>query len=98
MKRLAGAVKRGILLDRPVDDDPRCQRCDGGCCRAFPSVELSFSEYERLLALGAQRLERVAPGRCRLNIEYGCEFLVDGKCSIYPHRPAICRRFTCRDE
>ena len=89
--------RHGILLDHPVDNDTRCRECDGACCRSFPSVVLTWQEYERLKALGASRLEFSLTGRHRLIIEHGCEFLSAGRCSIYADRPDICRRFTCTD-
>lgn len=97
MEKVAGRKRRGILVDRPVDDDGRCRDCDGCCCRSFPSVEISWPEYQALEALGARRLELSLTGHHRLLIENGCEFLVDGRCSIYASRPEICRRFVCCD-
>ncbi len=97
MEKLARARKHGVLLDRPVDDDPRCRDCGGVCCRSFPAVELSWTEYQRLGTLGARRLEFSITGHHRLVIENGCEFLVEGRCSIYRDRPGICRRFRCED-
>lgn len=91
-------VKHGMLMDRPLDDDGRCRECDGACCRAFPSVNLSWAEYERLKSLGARRLDFSLVGHHRLIIENGCEFLAEGKCSIYADRPDTCRRFFCRDD
>ncbi len=98
--RFAGRAKtkkHGILLDAPVDDDGRCRNCDGACCRSFPSVDLSWDEYERLRNLGATRLHFSLTGRCSLIIENGCEFLAAGRCSIYQDRPDVCRRFFCQD-
>jgi hypothetical protein len=89
--------RRGLLLDRPLDDPQRCQDCDGACCRAFPSVRLSPHEYATLQELGACRLELSLDGDCRLVIENGCEFLSEGRCAIYADRPDICRRFYCSD-
>ena len=89
--------KHGMLMDVPVDDDDRCRACDGACCRSFPSVNLSWEEYERLKGLGAGRLDFSLTGHNRLIIENGCEFLVAGQCSIYDQRPEICRRFFCRE-
>lgn len=89
--------KHGALLDRPADDDGRCVECGGACCRAFTSVALSWAEYEELRALGASRLHFSLTGHHKLIIENGCEFLENGRCSIYPHRPDVCRRFICRE-
>jgi uncharacterized protein len=91
-------IKHGALLDRPVDDDRRCQGCDGACCRSFPDVEISWTEYEQLRELGATRLHFSINGPHRLIIENGCEFLAAGRCSIYEYRPDVCRRFICRDD
>jgi Fe-S-cluster containining protein len=87
----------GILLDHPQEGNERCLQCDGACCRSFSDVELSWEEFERLHALGARRLQLSLVGRHRLVIDYNCEFLVAGRCSIYVARPDICRRFTCVD-
>lgn len=86
---------RAELRDGPVDDDPRCRTCGGVCCRSFVSVPLSAREYGRLRALGAQRLVLSLRGPHQLVIEGGCEFLADGRCSIYADRPDCCRRFVC---
>ncbi len=98
MEKLTRVKKHGVLLDRPVDDDPRCRDCDGACCRSFPSVEISWPEFARLQALGAQRLEISLTGHHALVIENGCEFLIEGRCSIYEHRPDICRHFLCGED
>ena len=89
--------RRGIIREEPLDDDPRCSLCDGACCRGFPSVELTWEEYERLRELGAARLLLPLAGPPLLLIDYCCEFLSDGRCTVYADRPAICRRFTCED-
>lgn len=87
----------GILLDAPRDGDHRCEECGGVCCRSFAAVEVSWDEYRRLQALGAKRLQLSIYGPHKLEIDYGCEFLADGRCSIYEARPDICRRFFCYD-
>jgi hypothetical protein len=86
----------GVLLDHPIDNDARCQGCDGFCCRSFPTVNLTWAEFETLKALGARRLHYSISGHYKLIIENGCEFQFQGKCSIYSHRPDICRRFICQ--
>ncbi len=87
----------GILLDHPEDGSERCITCGGACCSSFAAIEISWEEYEQLRALGACRLQISLYGAHRLEIDYGCEFLVQGRCSIYEQRPDICRRFTCAE-
>jgi len=87
----------GVLLDHPEDGTDRCAACDASCCRGFPSVKLTAEEYATLERLGAKRLEFTLNGHYYLLIEHGCEFLIGNRCSIYHHRPSICRRFTCTD-
>jgi hypothetical protein len=89
--------RRGVLLDEPVENPPRCAGCDGACCRSFPSVALSWDEYGRLRAFGAKRLAFTLSG-ARLLIENGCEYQVGSRCGIYPYRPEVCRRFICVDD
>jgi len=48
--------------------------------------------------MGATRLQFSIFGPHKLIIDNGCEFLVNGRCSIYAHRPDVCRRFICTDE
>jgi Fe-S-cluster containining protein len=86
---------RGVLLDQPHNGDDRCQECGGACCRSFSDVALTWSEYRRLQELGATSLQLSLLGPHRLVIDYNCEFLVAGRCSIYEDRPEICRRFNC---
>ncbi len=95
--RRSGTKKHGILLDSPLDDDGRCRECGGACCRAFISVPLTWDEYVRLEGLGATRLQFSLTGHHSLVIENGCEFLSHGRCTIYAHRPDVCRRFFCSD-
>jgi hypothetical protein len=87
---------QGFLLDQPVENDVRCRDCDGFCCRFFPTVNLTWSEFETLKGLGARRLSFSLNGQYKLMIENGCEFQIQGKCSIYRYRPDICRRFICQ--
>jgi Fe-S-cluster containining protein len=87
----------GMLLDAPRDGDDRCLNCGGICCSSFAAVEISWDEYERLKGLGAKRLQLSLYGPHKLEIDYGCEFLEGGRCSIYEARPDICRRFYCSD-
>jgi uncharacterized protein len=92
------AKRHCLLFDHPVENDERCLGCEGECCRSFPAVEITWTEFERLKTLGSNRLYFSLTGRHKLIIENGCEFLLGGKCSIYSSRPDVCRRFICRDE
>jgi len=85
----------GILLDVPRDGEDICQQCGGVCCSSFPAIDISWDEYRRLEELGAKRLQLSLFGPHKLEIDCGCEFLVEGRCSIYEARPDICRRFVC---
>jgi uncharacterized protein len=87
--------RHGVLLEHPLNDPSCCRNCDGVCCRSFPSVHLSWDEYQQLNALGATRLQFSLFGPHKLLIDNGCEFLSEGRCVIYEHRPEICRRFIC---
>ena len=87
----------GIMLDQFEEGSERCKTCGGICCSSFAAIEISWEEYERLRSLGARRLQLSLYGAHRLVIDYGCEFLVQGRCSIYDSRPDVCRRFTCRE-
>jgi len=86
-----------VLLDHPIGNLKRCDSCSNDCCRSFPAVNITWSEYTKLQALGANRLHFSLSGRCKLIIENGCDFLFEGRCSIYDQRPDICKRFICLD-
>jgi len=89
--------RRAVLLDHPIGNLKRCESCRNDCCRSFPAVVITWSEYAQLQALGANRLHFSLSGRYQLIIENGCEFLFEERCSIYDQRPDICRRFICLD-
>jgi hypothetical protein len=89
--------RRAVLLDHPVGNLKRCESCGNDCCRSFPAVDITWSEYVELQTLGANRLFFSLSGRYKLIIEDGCEFLCKGRCSIYDQRPDICKRFICLD-
>jgi Fe-S-cluster containining protein len=92
----AAQKRHGILMPQPVGDSPQCNSCDGACCRSFTSVALTWEEFERLQSLGARGLHLALYGPPLLLIDAGCEFLSAGRCSIYLHRPEVCRRFICQ--
>ena len=72
--------KRGLVMESPVTDDGRCESCGGKCCSSFPSVNLSWQEYEHLREMGARRLLFSLREHHQLIIENGCEFLSEGRC------------------
>ena len=86
-----------MLLDHPIGNLERCRECNADCCRSFPAVNITWSEYNKLRDLGATRLYFSLSGRCKLIIENGCEFLLNARCSIYDDRPDICKRFLCTE-
>lgn len=92
-----GVKRRAVILDHPIGNLERCRECGADCCRSFPAVNITWSEYNTLLALGAKRLHFSLSGRCKLILEDGCEFLVANRCSVYHQRPEGCRRFVCAD-
>ena len=64
-----------------------CGSCDA-CCHKGPAV-LDEDDYDYELDF--------SNGRHIKTQENGsCWYLKDGKCSIYEHRPAVCKRFDCR--
>ncbi|MDD2540485.1 MAG: YkgJ family cysteine cluster protein [Desulfuromonadaceae bacterium] len=88
--------RHGVLLDYPSPGDSLCNECDAACCRSFPAVNITGIEYNQLRLIGATRLQFSLIGRHKLLIENGCEFLKEGKCSIYEQRPNVCQRFMCQ--
>jgi uncharacterized protein len=84
-----------MVADYPIENRSQCQDCDGECCRSFPALEISWEEFEILKARGAARLYFSLSGHHKFIIENGCEFLSQGRCSIYEDRPSVCRRFIC---
>jgi hypothetical protein len=75
-----------------LTSDVPCNGCTA-CCRSGLRVVLSLREsgegLETELVDGRRGLKQNADG--------SCVHLVDGKCSVYEHRPIACRSFDCRD-
>lgn len=77
--------------------------CDGctACCTSAQFVHIGPDEVETLARIPAELLFP-APGLPRGNVLLGydenghCPMLIDGKCSIYEHRPRTCRTYDCR--
>jgi hypothetical protein len=71
-----------------------CTGCAAPCCTGFDFITLDpdvddLTQYEtRPLEDGGVGLQQRADG--------ACIYFVEGRCSIHPRRPAICRHFDCR--
>jgi hypothetical protein len=77
--------------------------CDGctACCTSSQFVHIAPDETDTLAHVPAELLFP-APGLPRGHMLLGyderghCPMLVDGRCSIYEHRPQTCRTYDCR--
>lgn len=67
------------------------KECDGLCCIYHERVMLHADEIERFKNA---RLENHM-GKIYLNINGGCEFLDNRKCSIYESKPKECGVYWC---
>jgi Fe-S-cluster containining protein len=82
------------------DADVPCDGCTA-CCEAGHFVHIDPDETDTLAHVPAQLLFD-APGlpsghRLLGHDEHGrCPMLLDGRCSIYAHRPRACRTYDCR--
>jgi Fe-S-cluster containining protein len=83
-----------------ADADVPCGAC-AGCCTASQFVHIGPEERDTLAHIPAELLFP-APGLPRGHVVMGydeqgrCPMLVDGRCSIYDHRPRTCSRYGCR--
>lgn len=91
---LASFEDKYALEGDPIDCESRLHLCLGRCC-SF-AVSLSRQDVEEgELAWEIDhpyRLPRTSTGYCA---NLGAE---DGRCQTYDHRPATCRRYTCRED
>ena len=83
-----------------ADADVPCGACSA-CCTASQFVPIGPDETDTLAHIPAQLLfpaPRLPHGHVVLGYdERGhCPMLVDGRCSIYEHRPRTCRTYDCR--
>lgn len=83
-----------------IDADVPCGTCTA-CCTASQFVPVGADETATLAHIPKELLFP-APGRSREHYvlpydERGhCPMLVEGRCSIYDHRPRTCRTYDCR--
>ncbi len=90
--------QRRQLRDNQAADVP-CGSCNA-CCRSAYFIQVHGSEQAALAHIPAALLVP-APGQDNTWVlgfdETGCcPMLVDGRCSIYQHRPHTCRTYDCR--
>ena len=87
-------------LDDGSGSDVPCGTCTA-CCTSAYFVHIEPDEVETLRRI-PKALRFPAPGRPPGHVVLGyderghCPMLVDGKCSIYEHRPRTCRAYDCR--
>ena len=90
---------RAVLRDGG-DSDVACGTCSA-CCTSSQFVHIDPAETDTLAAIPAELLFP-APGMTAGHLLLGyderghCPMLVDGRCSIYVHRPQACRTYDCR--
>lgn len=84
-----------ISTDEPTEDVP-CGTC-GVCCEIL-APHLTIDEINS----GKYPISFVDEGLTGptitlfRNSKGGCAMYIEGKCSIYEHRPTACRQFDCR--
>jgi uncharacterized protein len=87
------------LRGRRASDVP-CHGCTA-CCTSSQFIHIGPDETETLSRVPAE-LKFPAPGMPGGHVLLGyderghCPMLVDGRCSIYEHRPRTCRTYDCR--
>lgn len=90
---------RGALRGEGDSDVP-CGDCSA-CCSSAQFVAIGPEEVDTLGHIPAELLAPapfMPPGHVLLGHDEAgrCPMLVDGRCSIYNHRPRTCRTYDCR--
>ena len=91
---MRAAIRSGGAMDVP------CGTCTA-CCTGSQFVHVGPDEADALTHIPAELLFP-APGLPDGHVVLGyderghCPMLVDGRCSIYDHRPRTCRTYDCR--
>ena len=68
-----------------------CAKCDAKCCNYSKFiVRLTDEEVESGKFDDAIAWQRYIP--------LPCVYLKNNKCSIYEHRPTVCREYTCKGD
>ena len=80
-------------MTRDCTINGKCSRC-GGCCLANPPITLQ--EYYTIKDYIAKKKPLYLLQKPYNNsMRFDCCFHVNGGCTIYPVRPAVCRNFLC---
>ena len=93
------AAMHGALAGEHDADVP-CGECTA-CCTSSQFVHIDPDEHDTLAHIPRQLLFP-APGLPKGHLLLGyderghCPMLVEGRCSIYEHRPRTCRVYDCR--
>lgn len=96
----AWAAEAAVVIRTGATADVPCGPCTA-CCTSSQFVHVEPDETDALAHLPAALLFP-APGLPKGHVllpydERGhCPMLVDGRCSVYAHRPRTCRTYDCR--
>lgn len=90
----------GGALRAEHGSDVPCGGCTA-CCTSSQFVHIGPDESDTLARIPSDLLfpaPRMPPGHVLLGYDDRghCPMLVDGRCSIYEHRPRTCRTYDCR--
>lgn len=71
-----------------------CDTCGGKCCGPVPLSKKEYKTIRKIYGIprGAKH-DLVSETLHLLTINGMCAFLKDGRCSVYEHRPEVCRKF-----
>ena len=82
-----------------VDVDVPCDGCTA-CCRSGKLIPIEPDETDALAHISPDGLRPMPgePGRLVLqhDADGTCSQLVEGRCTVYAHRPRACRAYDCR--
>jgi Fe-S-cluster containining protein len=91
-------MRAALRGERPAD--VACGSCTA-CCTSFQFIQIAPDEADALAHIPADLLVP-APGLPAGHVVLGyderghCPLLLDGRCSVYEHRPRACRTYDCR--
>ncbi len=90
----------GLALRGGGGSDVPCGSCTA-CCEAAQFVHVRPDETDTLAHIPAELLfpaPGLPPGHLLMGYDAQgrCPMLVEGRCSIYAHRPGTCRTYDCR--